>query len=163
MTVGLTLLTGSMIEFTVAVSLEVLVFSRQLWARLTMGVVLAMVVLLISWCVWTTMEAQSDISILERVHLLKDRFVGFTRHLRGKTPEPGPDAGDGQGSDSQSEGGSLQQSGTLTEAFKFWRRRRQTSTTLVGINLSVDKRSHSLPKSTGVKMSEIKKGPENEV
>ena len=156
-------LIDSTMAFSAAFGLETLVFSRQLWARLSVGVVLAMMVLLICWCIWTTVEAQADFSVLERVHSLKDRLVGFTRRLRGKTPEPGPDAGDGEGGDSQSEGGILQQSGTSTEAFKFWRRRRRTSATLVGVNLNMNKRSHSSPDGTGVKMSGIKKGPENEV
>ena len=94
MAVGLTLLTGSMIAFTAAFSLEALVFSHQLWAKLSVGVVLAVMVLLITWCVWTTVEAQADFSVLERVHFLKDRLVCFTRRLRGKTHEPGPDTGD---------------------------------------------------------------------
>ena len=139
MAVGLTPLTGSMIAFTAAFGLEALVFSRQLWARLSVGVVLAMVVLLISWCVWTTRGARSDFSVLERVHFLKDRLVGFTRRLRGKTPEPGPDAEDGEGGNNKNEGGSFQQSGTLTGAFKFLRGRRRhrtsTPTSLVGVNL----------------------------
>ena len=153
--------------FSAAFGLETLVFSRQLWAKLSVGVVLAMMVLLICWCIWTTVEAQADFSVLERVHSLKDRLVGFTRRLRGKTPEPGPDAADGEAGDSQSEGGSLQQSGIFTEPFKFLRGRRRhrasTGATLVGITLGVNNGSHSSPDSTGVKMSEIKKGPENEV
>ena len=52
MAVGLTLLTGSMIAFTAAFSLEALVFSRQVWARLSVGVALAMMALLTTWCVW---------------------------------------------------------------------------------------------------------------
>ena len=60
MAVGLTLLTGSMIAFTAAFSIEALAFSRQLWVKLSVGIVLAVIVLLITWCIWATPETQAD-------------------------------------------------------------------------------------------------------
>ena len=155
MAVGLTSLICSTIAFTTAFSLETILSSRQKWAKLPVGIVLAIVILLISWCVRTTMGPRSDFSVLGRVHLLKDRLVDFTRRLRGKTPEPGPDAGDGEGGNRQSEGRSLQQSGTLMDAFKFLRGRRRHRPR---------RQQHSSEStSTGVEMSEIRNGPENEV
>ena len=83
--VNLTSLTDSTISFFTAFCLEALLFSVEVWAKLPVGIVLVMILLLISWCVWTTLEAKADFSILSRVNDLKDRLVGFTRSLRGKT------------------------------------------------------------------------------
>ena len=93
--VNLTSLTDSTISFFTAFCLEALLFSVELWAKLPVGIVLVMILLLISWCVSTTLEAKADFSILSRVHDLKDRLVNFTRGPRGETSEPGSDAGDG--------------------------------------------------------------------
>ena len=41
----------STISFFVAFGLETLLFSDELWTKLPVGIVLAMVVLLIFWCV----------------------------------------------------------------------------------------------------------------
>ena len=140
--VGLTSLIDRTVAFLSAFGLEALLFSSELWARLPVGVVLAMIVMLISWCVWTTLEAKGDFSLLSKVHILKGGLVGFTRTLRGKTSETGSDTGDGGDDDSQSKVGTLSRSGTFKVALDRLRRPRRsrasTSATLVnqaGINV----------------------------
>jgi len=84
-----------MISFIAAFGLEVLLFNGS-WTKVPVGVVLAVMTLLICWCVWTTLEARTSIS--DGVHALKDGLVDLTRRLRGKASGPGPDvegAGDG--------------------------------------------------------------------
>jgi len=114
------LLLWATIAFTSAFSLEALLNSSELWARLPVGVVLAMMALLISWCISTNLEAKLDFSVLVKVHDLKDRLVNFTRDLRGKTPELGPDTGGGGHDD-----GTLQRSVTFKEAFARLRQLRR--------------------------------------
>lgn len=82
----------STISFLAAFTLEGLVFSNELWAKLPVGVVLMMIVLLIFWCVSTTFEAKTKFSFLSGVHVLKHGLFDFTRDLQGKTPRPGSDA-----------------------------------------------------------------------
>ena len=124
----MTSLTDSTASFFAAFCLEALLFSDELWTKLPVGILLVMMLFLVSWCVWTTLEAKADFSILSRVYDLKDGLVGFTRGLRGKTSEPESDAGDG---------GSvmLTKPGPLKEAFNRLRRPREprvsTSSTLV--------------------------------
>ena len=143
--------TDSLIAFTVAFSLEALVFSRQMWARLSVGIALAMMILLISWCVWTATNARAGSCVFGCVHLLTDRLVDFTRGLRGKITNPGPND---EGSGDQGKGGSNQRLGTFKEAFEFIRgRRRQrasTSSTLVGVNLTEGDKSSGQPGGGGV-------------
>ena len=115
--------------FSTAFVLETVAFSHQLWAKLSVGVVLAIVIFLISWCIWTTIEAGEDFSVCSTVHHLKVNFVGFTRGLRGKPREPGSDAGHREDGEGQCENGKLRRSGTLKEAFRFFRRKRGISTT----------------------------------
>ena len=135
-----TSLTNSTIAFLTAFGLEALLFSSELWARLPVGVVLTVIVMLISWCVWTTLEAKSDFSVLVRVHDLKDGLVDFTRRLRGKISGPVSDAGDVGGGAGQGRIRRLSRSETFKEAFNKLRPRRpraSTSATLVdsaGIN-----------------------------
>ena len=115
--VGLTSLINSTIAFLTAFGLEALLFSSELWARVPVGVVLTMTIMLISWCVWTTLEAKSDPSVLVGVHDLKDGLINFTRCLRGKTSGPLSDAVD-------VEIGRLSRLGTLKEAFNWPQRPR---------------------------------------
>jgi hypothetical protein len=121
------------ISFLAAFALEALVFSDELWAKVPIGVALAMIVLLIFWCVSTTFEAKTVFSFLGGVHALKGGLVDFTRSLRGKVPEAEPEAG------SARDGGgktlTLSRSGTFKGAFnrlrRPQRRRASTSSTLV--------------------------------
>lgn len=132
--VGLTSLIDSTIAFLSAFGLEALLFSDELWTRLPVGVVLAIIILLISWCVSTTLEAKADFSFCRGVHAWKDGLVNFTRGLRGKTPESGSDAGDPTYDDGPGKGGMLRRSETFKEAFNRLRPRRaraSTSATLV--------------------------------
>ena len=141
--VGLTLLTHSTVAFLSAFGLEALLFSNGMWTRLPVGVVLVMILMLISWCIWTTLEAKTDFSVLTSVHDLKDRLVAFTQGARGKTSEPGSDAGDDGG---QGRIRPLSRSETFKEALTRFRPRRSrasTSATLVngrpGAALEMDK------------------------
>ena len=123
----LTSLIDSTIAFTVALSLEALVFSRQLWAKLPVGIVLTLVILLISWCVLTSLEAKKDISVLGGVRVFKERLFEFTRSLRGKITEPGLDAGDAGDDDGQGVGGMF----SLREVFNRLRRPRRPTTSTI--------------------------------
>ena len=73
-----------MVAFTAAFTLETLLFSDGLWARISVAAVLLIVTLLISWCIGTTFETETDFSALGSIHVVKDRLVQFTRSLRGK-------------------------------------------------------------------------------
>jgi len=148
------LLLWSTMAFTAAFGLETLVFSHQMWTRLAVGIALAMMILLISWCIWTTIEAGADFSVFGSVHRVKDQLVDFTRGLRGKVSEPRPDATVG---DSQGKNGKSYRSGPLKEALDFVRRKRgvSTSSTLVGVNLTMGNGSRRPSDSTGVKMGKI--------
>ena len=154
--VDLTSFIDSTVAFLSAFGLEALLFSSELWTRLPVGGVLAMIVLLISWCVWTTLEAKGNISLLSIVHDLKVGLVGVTGPLRGKTSNFGSDAGGTEDGDGQGNIRRLSRSGTLKEAFNRLRPRRpraSTSATLVdrpGIDGSVP------PDPTLVEMDKIK-------
>ena len=152
--VGLTSFIDSTVAFLSAFGLEALLFSSELWTRLPVGVVLVMIVLLISWCVWTTLEAKGDFSLLSIVHNLKDSLVGLSRRLQGTTSDPESDAEDAGGGDGQGNIRRLSRSETLKEAFNRLRRpRASTSATLVdrtGINGCVP------PGPTAVEMHKIK-------
>jgi hypothetical protein len=112
-------LIDSTIAFTAAFGLEALLFSDEIWTRLPVGIVLAMMILLISWCVGTTFEAKTDFSALS---ILSD----FTRMLRGRARESGPNAGDGGGDDGQNTSGALGRAGAFREALnRYWRQRRR--------------------------------------
>ena len=116
--------------FTVAFTLETLLFSRQTWSKLSVGIALAMMILLISWCIWATVEFGTDFSSLSGVHHLKTKLVRFTKGLRGKDSESVPGAGDGADGSMQ---GNRGKSGSWKGAFDFARRRRgfSMSSTLV--------------------------------
>jgi hypothetical protein len=96
----------STIAFTTAFCLETLVFSHQAWAKLSVGIAFAVMVLsgvlVFSGSQWNPRLVPTFQAI---VHLLKDRLVGFTRGLRGGNPEPGLDAGDSEDDDSRSKCG----------------------------------------------------------
>jgi len=141
---GLTSLINSVIAFTTAFSLEALVFSSELWARLPVGIVLAMMILLISWCVWTRLEATWGLSVLDGVHVLRDRLVNLIRSLRGKTG-----TGDGEGDDGRD--------GMLKEAFTRLRqlRRPRVSVTSTLVNAAGSDGPYGSPNGEGVEVSEI--------
>ena len=149
--------------FTAAFSLETLVFSRQTWTKLSVGIALALMILLISWCIWATVEFGTDFSSLGGVHNLKNELVKFTRGLRGKDSGSEPDAGDGGDGDRQGNRGKFYRSGSWKGAFDFVRRRRglSMSSTLVGANLA---NAPSRPSdSTGVEMGKRNNKPGNAV
>ena len=107
--------------FTTAFTLETLVFSRQMWTKLSLGIVFATVMLLIFWCVWTTIGAGTGFSVFGTFYRLKLRLVNMTTDLQDNILEPRPDAGDG-------EGGGGNRSRISRGAFGFIRRRRRGST-----------------------------------
>ena len=146
--------------FTAALSLEALVFSRQLWTKLPVGVVLALVILLISWCILTAFEAKEDISVLDGVHAFKEHLVKFTRSLRGKIAEPGLDTGDAGDDDGQGAGGILNRTGSLREALNRLRRpqRPRTSTGSTLVNLTGSNGSRSTPDKTAVETNKDEAG-----
>ena len=72
------MLINSTISFFTAFGLEVLLFSDELWVRLPVGAVLAIMVLLIYWCAWVILEARIVFSLLGRVQALKSRLFNFT-------------------------------------------------------------------------------------
>jgi hypothetical protein len=115
-----------------------------------------MIVLLIFWCVWTTLEAGADFSFLDKVHVLKDRLVGSTRGLRDETPESVPDAGDAGDGGGQGKSGMLSRSGSLKKTFnrlcRPGRPRASTSSTLVNPNRNS---GCGPPDATVVEMGEI--------
>ena len=115
-----------MISFFVAFGLEALLYNNKLWAKLSVGLVLAGVVLLVCWCVLTRV----DFSLLGRVQGPKDGRVNFTRSLRGRASEPGSDEGDRWGGDYHGESGVLSRSEVFTKPFNRlqWRRRSRAST-----------------------------------
>jgi len=121
-------------------------FSSELWARLPVGIVLAMMILLTSWCVWTSLEARKKFSILDGVHVLRDRLVNFTRSLRGK-----PDASDCGSDDGRD--------GMLKEAFTRLRqlRRPRVSVSSTLVNAAGNNEPYGPPNGAGVEMSEINK------
>jgi hypothetical protein len=125
-------LIDSTISFLAAFTLEGLVFSNELWAKLPVGVVLMMIVLLISWCVSTTFEAKTEFSFLSGVHVLKNGLVDFTRSLRGKTSERGSDAEDT--GDEDGEGKSVSCSETLKGVFNRRPRRQRASTSSMPVD-----------------------------
>lgn len=84
----LTLSVGSTISFLAAIGLETLLHNDELWTRLPVGTLLGVMVLLISWCVWITLEAGANFSLLAA---LKDGLVGFARCLRLSPSRPSSD------------------------------------------------------------------------
>ena len=154
--IGLTSLIHSTVAFLSAFGLEALLFSNGLWTRVPVGVILVMILMLISWCIWTTLEAKTDFSLLSSVHTLKDRLVDFTRGARGNASEPGSDVGDAGDDDGQGKIRRLSRSGTLKEAFGRLRPRRpraSTSATLVNPTGVIG----FVPGVTIVEMDKIKK------
>ena len=139
----------STISFFVAFGLETLVFSDELWTKFPVGIVLVMAVLLIFWCVWIVWQARKDFSLMGRVHDLKDGLVSFTRGLRGKTSEPGSDAGDGRSV-------TLTKPGALKEAFSRLRRPRgaEASTSFVSVD-QIGRNRCGPPDATAMEMGEL--------
>jgi len=109
-------------SFFTAFGLEVLLYSEESWARLPVGTLLAMVVLLIFWCVRTALEARAHFSLSSEAHALKDSLVGFTRRLRGE--KSNLDAG-GAGGGDQNKIWMFPLSQTLKKTFNRLRRPRR--------------------------------------
>lgn len=160
--VGLIPLTGSTISFFTAFGLEVLLYSDELWTRLPVGILLAMIILLISWYICVVLETKGGFSLLRRHNVLKDGLVGFTRGLRGMTVQTGSDvmdggavdAGDGDGRGRVRRFSRLR---TLKEGFNRLLPRRQrvsTSTTLFNID-PIEGNVPAPPDTTVVEMDRI--------
>ena len=124
-----------MISFLAAFALGALVYSDELWAKIPIGVALAMIVLLIFWCVSTSFEAKTVFSFLGGVHVWKDGLAKFTRSLRSKAPDTEPDAESARDGGDRGKTLALSQSGSFKGAFNRLRRPRRrrasTSSTLV--------------------------------
>ena len=109
---------GSTVTFTTAFGLETLVYSQQIWTKISVGFVFAMVMLLIAWCVWTTTEG-NKFRRLWRFLSSGRRLFGLPVRPRGNIHEPRQDVRDcGNGNENQS--------GTCKD-IKLTRRRRGVS------------------------------------
>ena len=150
----LTSLIDSTIAFTAALSLEALVFSRQLWAKLPVAIVLGLMILLISWCVWTSLEGKSGISVLGGVCVFRERLVEFARSLRGKITESGLDAEDAGDGDGKGVGGMLDRTGSLREAFNRLRRPRSRTSVSTLVNSTGSNGPCSTPDKMAVEMDQ---------
>ena len=153
-------LIDSTIAFTTAFGLEALLLSSEIRTKLLVGIVLAMMVLLVLWCVGTIVEAKTDFSALDRVHAFKNHLVDFTRKLRGKTSEPEPSAGDGGGDDGQDISEALNRIGSWKETFNrhLRPRRQRASTSATLVNPIGNNGPCGPPGGTGVEMGEMKNG-----
>ena len=122
-----------MTSFLTAFGLEVLLHGHTLWAKIPFGIVLAMMVLLVCWCAWTTLETEADYSLLSRAHILKEGVINFATGLRSKLSEHGPDAGDAGngGGQGNTRAGMLSRSVVLKDAFNRLRLQRLTPRTVV--------------------------------
>jgi hypothetical protein len=157
-----------MVTFTIAFGLETVLLSRQMWARISVGVALAMMVLLISWFAWAALAAKIDFGALSGVNLLKDYLVDSIVNHPGKTPEPKRIAGDSGGGDGEGKSEKPHRSGTLKEAFTFIRRlRRQgasTSSTAADVKWVGSDGPCEPPDGAGTKIKKVNDGdPENAV
>lgn len=127
-----------MISLFAAFGLEVLLFSDELWTRLPVGILIAMIIFLVCW-IFITLG--TDFSLLSNVYGLKDSLVNFTRGLGGMASGPGSGAGDGGG-----EGRGRVRRQSRSDAFKEAltrlrprRTRASTSATLVHSSWSNDR------------------------
>lgn len=120
------LLLWATMTFTTAFGIETLGFSQQTWAKLPVGIVLAMMALLIFWCVWTAVEAGSGFSLLSCVHQWRCRTLNVAQSILNRRPGAGDDGG-GNGQPTGEEGG-FRQSGSLKVAFNLIRRARRRDT-----------------------------------
>lgn len=75
-------------------------------------------ILLISWCAWTTFQARTDLSVLYGVYVFKDRLVCFFRSLWGYTSQSVPGTGDAGDYDGRDTGGMLNRLRTFRQAFE---------------------------------------------
>ena len=146
--VGLTSLIGSTVAFTTAFGLETLVFSRQKWTKVSVGIIFAMVTLLIAWCVWTMIEGRTDFSVLGTFSGLKVRLVGMG--LRCKAVESRQDVVGAENGTAIGRGGRKGAS-----RFIWGRNRGQTFQTLVGDNQTGRNASSGPSDDVVVMMSEI--------
>lgn len=149
------LLMWSTVAFTTAFGLETLVYSRPTWTKLLVGVIFLMVVLLIFWCVLTTVEAETNFSALSGLHRsVKDYFVGLARGLRGSNPQVRPVVEDG----GYGNGRGLETSRTFSFIRRRRRKRGSTLSTLVNENPVGSNASGCLSDNTGIELNEINKG-----
>jgi len=111
--------------------------------RLPVAAAFAMMALLISWCIGTSVEAKTDFSALSIL-------VNFTRKLRGKTLESETDAGDGGGGDGRDANRT-----TLRDALNLRLRKNRPSTSSTLVNRTESGRPCSPPGGTEVEMGEI--------
>ena len=146
--VDLTSLVDSIMTFTTAFSIEIFMSSRQAWVKISVGIALAMMIVLVSWGVWVTSEAGTGFSVLRRAHLWKDRLLNFT----GVVPEP---KGEGKDRDGLGKSGKLCRPRTLKEVFNFIRPQRQRrASTSSKLNLNGSNGALGPPDGQGVE-SEI--------
>ena len=155
--VGLTTSTDSTTAFTAAFCLETIVFSHQLWVKLSVGIVLILVtvILLASWCVGIVIEAK-NFSVRRATDQLKDQLVDFFGSFGGKT-SGSDNVGAVEVEMAEGEREALPP-GCLKKAFSVFRRGRGilTPQTPVCANPLVNEGAHQ-PGSvrTGVEMSEV--------
>ena len=148
--VGLTPLIGSTVAFTTAFGLETLVFSRQTWTKISVGIIFAMVTLLIAWCVWTMIEGQREFSVFGTFSGLKDRIVHFNTGLRGEAVESRQDVGGTEN------GTAIDREAWKGASWFIWGRNRgHTSSTFVGDDPTGRNASSDHSDDIGVMMSEI--------
>ena len=146
----------STIAFTAALSLEALVFSLQLWTKLPVAIVLGLMILLISWCIWTSLEGEKGISVLGGVRVFKEHLVEFARSLRGEIAEPELDAEDAGDDDGQGIGGTLDRTGSLRVTLNRFRRPRRPRTSVSTlVNPTGGNGSRSTPDKTAVEMGDM--------
>ena len=149
-----------MLMFTTAFSLETLLFSRQMLARISIGIVLAVMVLLISWFAWTARASEMDFGALSGISLLKGYLVDFVANHPGKTPELKRGAGYGGGGEGEGKSEEPHRSGKLKEAFTFiWRLRRQrasTASTVVDVKWVENDGSCGSPDGAGTKTGGVR-------
>jgi hypothetical protein len=105
------------------------VYSKQAWARLSVGIALAVMLFLILWCIWMMIEAWIGFSVLVTVRSWSAWVVESTWGFGDKATEPGQDKGDSRGEKIKSPRLSL---------FR-WGRRGSRSSSFVGVDPTRDK------------------------
>ena len=95
-----------------------------MWTKLSVGIALVVMILLISWYIWTTVVTKTDFSALGSVQRLKNQLFKFIRGPQGNVFEPGSDAGGGEDGDCQGRSWKFYRQGRLREVFDFSRWKR---------------------------------------
>ncbi|KAF9791947.1 hypothetical protein BJ322DRAFT_1026338 [Thelephora terrestris] len=90
------LLMWSTVSFTTAFGLETLVSTPQIRTKLSVGAVFVMVIVLIFWCVWITIEGRTDIGVFSAVYCLLCP--------QGDITQPPPDEGGEDGDEMRTMG-----------------------------------------------------------